>query len=553
MEATYGVLVMLLAVVVSAFIARFTRLPVPLVQIALGAMVFYTDLVSVQLDSEVFFLLLLPPLLFLDGWRIPKDDLLRDAPTILTLALGLVVFTVLGVGVLIHYLIPAIPLTIAFALAAVISPTDAIAVSAIAARTPIPTRMKRILQGESLFNDASGLVCMRFAVAAALTGSFVFSSALVTFLWVALGGLIIGAAVTWLLITARFWTTQHIGEESGDQILLTLLIPFGVYLLAEYVYCSGILAAVAAGITMGFAPHSHWQAVTRIRRTAVWDMVLFSANGCIFVLLGEQIPSILSAAPRTVALTGHDNPWWLGIYVLIIVAALAALRFVWVGVSLKLLFRGLRVRGSILPSSYWRLITAMSLAGVRGAITLAGVLTLPLKMSDGSPFPGRDLAIFIAAGVIIVSLLLATVGLPHTLRGLDFADEPSRQAEENQVRLLAAEAAIRAVQDAAPAADAGRQAARRHNDAAAGIVALYSQRIDRFRVDVADVDTQVKLSDEAEHGLRLVALRAEREEILSAGAAAGIKEVALRDMLREVDLQEARHSHRLKVLDNQDA
>lgn len=551
MEATSVVLVMLLAVVVSAFVARFTRVPAPLIQIVLGASIFYSGLISVELDSEVFFLLLLPPLLFLDGWRIPKDDLFREAPTILTLALGLVVFTVLGVGFLIHELIPSMPLAIAFALAAVVSPTDAIAVSAIAARAPIPMRMKRILQGEALFNDASGLVCMRFAVAAALTGSFVLSSALVTFLWVAMGGLIIGAAVTWLLITARFWTTQHIGEEGSAQILMTLLTPFGVYLLAEYFHCSGILAAVAAGITMGFAPHSHWQASNRIRHTAVWDMVQFSANGCIFVLLGEQIPSIIAAAPRTVALTGHDSPWWLGVYVLIVVAALAALRFVWVGVSLKLMFRGVRLRGATPPTSYWQLVTAMSLAGVRGAITLAGVLTLPVKLSDGTPFPGRDLAIFLAAGVILVSILLATVGLPRTLRGLDFPDEPSRRAEENQVRLLAAEAAIRAVRAAAPSTDAGSEETRLHADASARVVALYRQRIDRFRVADATLDTQVKLSDEAERGLRLVALRAERDEILSAGSRCGIKELALREMVREVDLDEARYSQRPKVLNGQ--
>ncbi len=180
---------MLLAVVASRLIARAVRLPVPLIQIALGCGVFYSGLTSVALDPDVFFLLLLPPLLFLDGWRIPKDDLRRDAPTVVTLALGLVVFTVLGIGLLIHWLIPAVPLPVAFALAAVISPTDPIAVSAIAGQTPLPLRMRRILEGEALFNDASGLVCMRFAVAAALTGSFGLSQALLDFLWVASGGL----------------------------------------------------------------------------------------------------------------------------------------------------------------------------------------------------------------------------------------------------------------------------------------------------------------------------------------------------------------------------
>ena len=240
-----AVLAMLLGVVFSGMLARATRVPVPLVQIVLGAAIYYSDLASVDLDPEVFFLVLLPPLLFLDGWRIPKDDLLGDAPTILTLALGLVVFTVLGVGWFIHALVPAIPLPVAFALAAVISPTDPIAVSAIAARTPMPLRMRRILEGESLFNDASGLVCMRFALAAAMTGVFSLGSALLDFAWVALGGVAIGVAATWLLAWVQSWYSPSPRDRGGAQILGSLLIPSAVYLLAESLRCSGILASVA--------------------------------------------------------------------------------------------------------------------------------------------------------------------------------------------------------------------------------------------------------------------------------------------------------------------
>ena len=384
MQAIGIVLIMLLAVVLSRFVARITRLPAPLVQIALGAGIYYAQLEAVTLDPQVFFLLLLPPLLFLDGWRIPKDDLFRDAPTIARLALGLVVFTVLGVGWMVHLLIPAMPLSVAFALAAAVSPTDAIAVSAIAARTPLPLRMRRILEGESLFNDASGLVCMRFAVAATLTGSFALGSALASFAWVAAAGLAVGFGATWLVTRAQSWSTQRLGAPDdaggGAQILMSLLIPFGVYLLAEQVHASGILAAVAAGIAMGMAPHTHWQAITRIRRNAVWDMLQFAANGAVFVLLGEQIPAIVAAAPKTVLLTGHSNPWWLGAYVLLIVLALAVLRFAWVWVSIKAAFSGSTLAGDTPPSSHGRLVLAMSLAGVRGAITLAGVLTLPAMM-----------------------------------------------------------------------------------------------------------------------------------------------------------------------------
>ena len=553
---------MLLAVAFSRFAAMATRLPVPLVQIALGAAITESNLTSAQFDPQVFFLLLLPPLLFMDGWRIPKDALVRDAPTILTLALGLVVFTVLGLGLLIHWLLPTLPLPLAFALAAVLSPTDPVAVSAIAARTPIPRRMLHILQGEALFNDASGLVCMRFAVAAALTGSFALSSALASFVWVALGGLAVGTAVTWLVTRAKPPSLVLLGDDGAAQILLTLLIPSGVYLLAEQLQCSGILAAVAAGITMGFSPHSHWQAVTRIRRTAVWETVQFAANGCIFVLLGEQIPSILAAAPQTVLGTGHQNPWWLGLYVLGLVLALAALRFVWVWASLQVTFRRSRLPGSTSatasaptseastpPASHWRLVLAMSLAGVRGAVTLAGVLTLPLALGNGAPLPGRDLAIFLACGVIVLSLLLATVTLPHALRGVDLPPDASEAAghlAERRVRSAAAHAAIAALQSAASAPEAptdGSAQPALHADALARLLQMYQQRQERY---AAAADTAAPSPaggvDAAERHLRLLALRAERKEILRSADRLGITDVAVRKLVREVDLQEARYS-----------
>jgi CPA1 family monovalent cation:H+ antiporter len=178
------VLAMLLAVAASGFLVRVLpfSLPLPLVQIGLGAVISFFNR-GVDLDPELFFLLFLPPLLFLDGWRIPKQGLFRDKGVILELALGLVVFTVLGAGFLIHWMIPSMPLPVAFALAAIISPTDPVAVSSIASRAPIPKRLLHILEGESLLNDASGLVCFQFAVAAMLTGSFSLANASVTFIW----------------------------------------------------------------------------------------------------------------------------------------------------------------------------------------------------------------------------------------------------------------------------------------------------------------------------------------------------------------------------------
>src|ERR1700692_5130939 len=201
-------------------------LPLPLVQIPLGAVIASVANLGVSLKPDIFFLLFLPPLLFLDGWRIPKEGLFRDKGTILALALGLVVFTVVGVGFFINWMIPEMPVAIAFALAAIVSPTDAIAVSAIAARVPVHKRLMHILEGESLLNDASGLVCMRFAVAARLAGTFSLVDAFGTFLWDAIGGIALGVGVTWIVTVAKNWVSQHFGEETGSQILISLLTPF---------------------------------------------------------------------------------------------------------------------------------------------------------------------------------------------------------------------------------------------------------------------------------------------------------------------------------------
>src|SRR5712675_903487 len=195
METIAVALFLLLAVVVSGAFARMSPvpLPLPLVQIALGSIIASVANLGVKLKPDIFVLLFLPPLLFLDGWRIPKEGLFRDKGTILELALGLVVFTVVGVGFFINWMIPEMPVAITFALAAIVSPTDATAVSAIAARGPIPKRLMHVLEGESLLNDASGLVCMRFAVAATLTGRFSLFVSASTFLWLAIGGIAIGA------------------------------------------------------------------------------------------------------------------------------------------------------------------------------------------------------------------------------------------------------------------------------------------------------------------------------------------------------------------------
>lgn len=551
METVMLVLILLMAVVVShiiaLFVTQFLRLaiPTPLIQIAVGAALAAFGGLGVALKPELFLLLFLPPLLFSDGWSIPKTGLIRDKWTILEMALLLVVFTVVFGGFFMHWLIPAMPLAVAFAVAAIMSPTDPVAVSAITERISIPKRLLHILAGESLLNDASGLVSMRFAVAAAMTGSFSLLAAFGTFLWTALAGLVIGAATTFIIAHAGNRLFARFQLEAGSQIIISLLIPFIAYLLAENAEASGILASVAAGVMMSFmenyAPNA---ATTRMRRFAVWNTLQFVANGIIFVLLGEQLPEIISGAANVVRETGHQNPLWLGFYVFIIYAVLIALRFVWVWVSLRFTLFNATRRGLQSFNPGWKLVAATSFAGVRGTVTLAGVMTLPLFLANGQPFPARDLAIFLAAGVIVLSLIAASIVLPFLLRNLKLPQEASSRKEEESAQAAAYEAAIQAVEKETHALCEGQSDADIYTNAGAHIMQIYRERLTSI---ISDNDSEEKISrhtqdNKVEKLLRLRALEAERQVYYDYKRQRLLPEESADKFLHAVDLMEAQLS-----------
>jgi CPA1 family monovalent cation:H+ antiporter len=545
MVSTELVLAMLLAVVVSGFVVRVLPfpLPTPVVQIALGYAIAGILHHGVVLQPSVFFLLFLPPLLFLAGWTIPKDGLLRDKWAVLQLALGLVVFTVLTAGYLIRWLIPVIPLAVAFALAAIVSPTDPVAISTIAARTPVPKRLMHLLEGESLLNDASGLVCFEFAVAAAMTGRFSLGSAALTLLWVALVGVACGVAFTVAIAAAQQWLSRQFGEEGGSPILISLLIPFGAYLLSEALHASGILAAVAAGITMSYVERTVTSmATTRLQRRAVWSTIQFALNGIVFVVLGEQLPGIVRRAVASMYTGGGHGPWWLGMYAVGVTAGLALLRLLWVWVSLRAnLYRRRRTDAAAKKVS-WRLVLATSLAGVRGAITLAGILTLPLLMPDGSPFPARDLAVFLAAAVIVLSLIGASVSLPPLLRGLDVPQEPAAEQEEDRARAAAARAAIESIKTAQGSLleSAGLADIEVYANAASRVIAIYQPHIHERTREETEA-RRLRKADAAERALRLAALRGERAEIINLLRHHEISDETSRKLVHEIDLLESRY------------
>jgi CPA1 family monovalent cation:H+ antiporter len=543
METATTAMLLLLAVVLSGFAGRLVRgVPLPLMQIGFGAALSWVRGSAPPLEPEFFLFFFIPPLLFADARRYPKREGVRLWRAITTLALGLVVFTVVGAGFFIDWLVPSIPLPVAFALAAVLSPTDPVAVSAITAKTPIPRTMMHLLEGEALLNDATGLVCLRFAVAAMMTGSFSVVHATGAFLVVALGGTLIGAGLPWIIGAIQRVLIGKGGEDPATQVLVTLLQPFAAYLAAEHLNLSGILAAVAAGLMLPYVElQGSGSAETRLFGNAVWRMVQFALNGAIFVLLGEQIPGIIAGRDVVVAEAQVQGLWDLAWYVGAIALVLTVLRFVWIGVSARV--AGLRAqrRGESSTRPQIRMVAAMAVAGVRGAITLVGVLTLPLTLPSGAPFPARATAIFLACGVILVSLLVASILLPYLLPDLDVTAPTSREDDE-RTRSHLADIAVRRIEAAQ-----GIQthvAADIFAEAAARIIAVYRQLQHPHSLDL-DLDEQERARKliEVERELRLLGLRAEREELLRLRRLRELSDESTTRFMRELDLLESQLTH----------
>ena len=396
------ILLLLVLVAASGVLVRFLPLPLPIIQIGLGILLAWPiDGLRVELEPELFLLVFVPPLLFIDGIMLPKREFAELAPRIFGLAFGLVFFTVVVFGYALNWLLPQVPLPVAFALAAVLSPTDAVAVSSIVGRDLVPARVRHILEGESLLNDASGLVVLRFAVAAALTGQFSLGETALTFVLVAAGGALAGFATLWA--TAKVLRiVAKIGDVRPEvEVVILILLPFAAYLLAEKFHLSGILAAVTAGLFIARAGlFGSLSFPARMQNMALIEMLSFTFNGVIFLLLGLQLPTIIRNVPPELSLYGTF--WEPVLAVLMLTLILLAIRFAWIVFGSTV--RGLveRWRGRETFRLTTRLKLVMTLAGVRGAITLAGILSLPLAISEnGPPFPARDLVVLIAAGVII--------------------------------------------------------------------------------------------------------------------------------------------------------
>lgn len=546
MEIVFTVLILLLAVAVSGVAARLVpfKVPLPLFQIALGAVLALPLFgLRISFDPELFLLLFIPPLLFTDGWRMPKREFFRLAQPILALALGLVLFTVVGVGYFIHWMIPVISLPSAFALAAVLSPTDAVAVASIVGKGRLPPTMQHVLEGEALMNDASGLVAFKFAIIAVLSGTFSPLDAGISFTLISIGGLAVGLIVAWGFGLVRRKIIEWSGDEPGIQVVLLLLIPFSAYIFAEHFGLSGILSAVAAGMLMPYIETAGAEsAATRMQSQSILTMLEFVFNGMSFILLGLQLPGIVSLAHLDAKVAGNVPVWHLFAYIVAITAALIALRFIWVWFNLRLRRFSTAVRGQRAKRRYFdvRLISITSLAGVRGAITLAGVMSIPLLIPNGHAFPARDLLIFLATGVIVCSLLGGSFLLPWLLKGLQLDEENTRRrTEEMQARLRVSEAAVRGIEEAQErmGAQLDQDDLALLTEVSGSLLATYRMRMDA-ESGSEETHRVANRFKQFERESRLEAIRSERREVHRLRAEQQINDETFIALINQIDLAE---------------
>lgn len=492
MELFLIILLLLAIIGLSNFINHFLPyIPVPLIQIALGVLLAALPLgVHVPMEPELFFVLFIAPLLFYDGKNVSRHELWKLRKPILLLALGLVFLTVVVVGYLIHWLIPSIPLSAAFALAAILSPTDVVAVGAISSRVKMPKTIMHVLEGEGLMNDASGLVAFKFAVAATVTGVFSLAEASWSFLLIALGGFLGGAILAFIIIRLKLLIRRFGMEDVTLHMLIQLLTPFIIFYVVEHFHLSGILSVVAAGIVHAIyrdreqSPSVQLQVVSK----STWTVLIYILNGLVFVLLGLQIPSV----SREIFESPLFNNFEVITYILIITVALLVLRFVWILIGW---WGGWLAKADKLPKPSLRYISITTISGVRGAVTLAGAFTIPYFLANGDVFPERSLIIFIAAGVILVTLVLASVFLPLIAKSEKGNAEALKEEMERKAILRSMDAAIKTMRDLTNEENKG---------AAVSIISNYNQIRNRLiyvseeetaRMKIIETETRMKALD----------------------------------------------------------
>ena len=511
------ILLLMLSTVALGWLARHFKFPYPIAMVCGGALLgLLPRMPTFPFDPQLILVIVLPPILYQAALLTPWNDFKANIRPIGLLAIGLVIATTLAVGAAVKLLVPQIPWAAAFVLGAIVSPPDAVAATAILSRLNIPRRIVTILEGESLLNDASGLVIYKFAVVAVLTGAFSLADASVQFASVALGGIVIG------VIFAHFFIAIH--RRLGDpfiEVLTSLTIPYTAYIVAESLHLSGVLAVVAAGLVRGRYSPEIVSAEMRIIARSVWNLFVFILNSLIFILIGLQMTA-------TIENLGHYTIWQLLGLGSVVTLVATAVRFAWV-YPVAWLPRWLS--GSLHesePAPRKRELFVISWCGMRGIVSLAAALALPMTLPDGRAFPQRDLIIFLTFFVIAATLIGQGLTLGYFIRKLKVGSDWSLEEEQQQVRAAMSAAALAAIdaiikQEKAPSEWADP---------------LRAEIIDRIAIAAPDglehTPRTVLLAQ-----LRHAAIRAERRELIRLWRNNEISDEVMHHLEEILDYQEA--------------
>lgn len=419
----YSVILFILVVMVGfSAISDKIRLPYPVLLVIVGTIVgFIPGIHKIELDPEIIFLIFLPPMLYDGAFNISFEGFRTHINTIGTLSMALVFFTTVGIALLAHYLIPGMTWPLSFTLGAILSATDAVAAMGITKGLGLSHNVTTILEGESLINDASGLIAYRLAVAAVSGASFVFWKAGLQFLLLLIGGALVGAVLGRIL--AR--VLKYVSEQSIVAISFTLLMPFVAYLLAEELHVSGVIAVVVIGMQISAYTKKIFPGKTKEQSRSIWEIIVFLLNGLIFILIGLEFPYVIRNidAQDLLPLTGYSF--------LICLAALMIRmgRIFLQRVNLQKAF----IKQAALPQGRarireealldWKSCLVIGWSGMRGIVSLATAIALPLTLADGTPFPMRNEIIFISVAAVLITIVFQGLSLPLLVKSLGLKDE----------------------------------------------------------------------------------------------------------------------------------
>jgi monovalent cation/hydrogen antiporter len=520
MQSAQLVLALLIAVAALVTIARRLGIAYPIFLVIGGlALGLVPGTPHVEVDPDLIFLFILPPLLYIAAFYTPLRSLRANLGTIGSLAVGLVVVSAFAVAAVAHALIPGIPWAVAIALGAIVAPPDAIAAAAIASRLAVPRRIVSVLEGESLLNDATALTIYSIAIAVAIGGAFKASAGVGTFVGAMLGGLAIGLAVGWIIakIRARI-------EDTPVEITISLLTPYAAFLPAQGLGASGVIATVVAGLYLGRRASRMMGADARLTGRAVWETITFLLNGMVFIITGLEVPFLLRSLDPSTAIR------LVGIG-LIVSLVLIVVRALWIFPSELV---ACAVRGEPRPRRFLAHSLVLSWAGMRGGVSLAIALALPLTLPGGAPFPAREALVIVTVTVIVITLLGQGLSLPWLIRRLRLGTDPELREEEARARQQLVEAATRRIDQLYPVWPDHRPLLDRLRDT----YQHRSEHVERQR-DVAGSGEEDREIIEHREIQRTV-IDSEREALLRLRAEGTIDDDVLRALERELDLDERR-------------